>query len=98
MRLLLIALVAACAVAQSDKIKNVVLLMEENRSFDHLLGWLRRERPDIDGLTGGESNPLDPATPGSKTINVSDDALYVDPYDPDHRCGVRMRHADGQQL
>jgi phospholipase C len=31
--------------------------MLENRSFDCMLGWLYRDRPDFDGLTGQESNP-----------------------------------------
>lgn len=31
--------------------------MLENRSFDCMLGWLYRDRPDFDGLRGDESNP-----------------------------------------
>lgn len=43
----------------------VVVLMMENRSFDHFLGALKRDsaypgRARVDGLTGSESNP-DPA-------------------------------------
>jgi phospholipase C len=38
-------------------IEHVVVLMLENRSFDCMLGWLYRDRPDFDGLTGNESNP-----------------------------------------
>ncbi|KAI9090229.1 hypothetical protein K1719_028775 [Acacia pycnantha] len=32
-------------------IKTVVVLVMENRSFDHVLGWLKSTRPEIDGLT-----------------------------------------------
>ena len=38
-------------------IEHVVVLMLENRSFDCMLGWLYRDRPDFDGLRGGELNP-----------------------------------------
>ncbi|CBI15964.3 unnamed protein product, partial [Vitis vinifera] len=37
-------------------IKTLVVLVMENRSFDHVLGWLKSARPEIDGLTGKESN------------------------------------------
>jgi len=39
-------------------IDHIVVLMMENRSFDHMLGYLRKEggRSDIDGLRGGEKN------------------------------------------
>ncbi|MBA0678561.1 hypothetical protein Goari_019900, partial [Gossypium aridum] len=55
----------------------------ENRSFDHLLGWLKSTRPDIDGLSGRESNSVNVADPNSPFISVSDDALFVDS-DPGH--------------
>ncbi len=40
-----------------DNLKHLVVLMMENRSFDHMLGGLRAADPRIDGLTGNESNP-----------------------------------------
>jgi phospholipase C len=40
-----------------DKIKHLVVLMMENRSFDHMLGRMMRPGYPIDGLTGNESNP-----------------------------------------
>jgi phospholipase C len=42
----------------AGKIDHIVILMMENRSFDHMLGYLRTEggRTDIDGLTGKEVN------------------------------------------
>jgi phospholipase C len=39
------------------RIEHVVVLMLENRSFDCMLGWLYRDRPDFDGLRGDEANP-----------------------------------------
>jgi phospholipase C len=40
-------------------IEHIVVLMMENRSFDHMLGYLSKHggRTDIDGLRGGEKNP-----------------------------------------
>ncbi len=40
-----------------DSLKHIVVLMMENRSFDHMLGSLKAVDPRIDGLTGTESNP-----------------------------------------
>ncbi|XP_072997111.1 non-specific phospholipase C1 [Typha latifolia] len=64
-------------------IKTLVVVVMENRSFDHMLGWLRSSRPDIDGLTGFESNRLNASDPSSPEIFVSDDAVFVDS-DPGH--------------
>jgi hypothetical protein len=54
------------------------------RAFDHMLGWMKKTRPEIDGLTGNEFNLANPADPTSKKFVVSPDAEYVDAYDPDH--------------
>ncbi len=47
-----------------DSLKHIVVLMMENRSFDHMLGGLSvavengvKKYPKINGLTGNESNP-----------------------------------------
>ncbi|KAH7657114.1 phospholipase C protein [Dioscorea alata] len=64
-------------------IKTVVILVMENRSFDHILGWLKSSRPDIDGLTGRESNRLSTSDPSSPEVFVSDDAVFIDS-DPGH--------------
>jgi phospholipase C len=44
-------------VAGLDSIDHVVLVMLENRSFDHMLGFLYPKADDFDGLDGTESNP-----------------------------------------
>ena len=43
---------------QLNQIEHIVVLMMENRSFDHMLGYLSLEagRQDVDGLTGNEAN------------------------------------------
>jgi phospholipase C len=64
-------------------IKTVVVLVMENRSFDHVLGWLKSTRPDIDGLTGKEFNRVNASDPNSPEVFVSDDAVFIDS-DPGH--------------
>lgn len=64
-------------------IKTLVVLVMENRSFDHVLGWLKKTRPDIDGLTGHEWNRFNATDPNSPKVFVSDDAVFVDS-DPGH--------------
>ena len=65
----------------NPKIEHVVVLALENRSFDHLLGYLRDQDPRIDGPTGVEFNYADPSTHAGKTL-VSSDAPYVPDVDP----------------
>jgi phospholipase C len=60
-----------------SQIEHVVVLMLENRSFDHLLGFLKRELPSLDGLDGSETNPGDPGNGGSPSVSVTDNAEYV---------------------
>jgi len=49
--------------ANSSNIKHFIVLMMENRSFDHLFGY----RSGVEGLKGAESNLLDPTKPASST-------------------------------
>src|SRR6516165_3247328 len=44
------------AVTGLDSIDHVVLVMLENRSFDHMLGFLYPKSGNFDGLDGTESN------------------------------------------
>jgi len=54
--------------------------MEENRSFDHLLGHLRKTtNGKVDGLTGKEWNPVDPFNPSKGVVNISFTAADVGP-------------------
>ena len=72
--------------ASSFKIKHVVVLMEENRSFDHIFGWGKRAKPPltVDGLTGKETNPLNTSDPNTPDIAVSDHAPFINACDPNH--------------
>jgi len=74
-------------------IDHIVVLMMENRSFDHMLGYLSRDRgrADIDGLRGGEMN----------TYQGKDYPSFLLPnttflQSPDHSYeGVKRQIADG---
>lgn len=70
--------------ANSYPIKTVVVLVQENRSFDHMLGWMNTLNQEINGPTGNESNPLPASDSNSENIIFfGDKSLYVDP-DPGH--------------
>ncbi|KAG6537781.1 non-specific phospholipase C2-like [Zingiber officinale] len=69
--------------AASGPIKTVVVLVMENRSFDHMLGWMKRNNPEINGVTGQEWNPISTTDPYSRRVYFQDGAQYVDP-DPGH--------------
>jgi phospholipase C len=79
MRTLLLALLStACA----HRIKHVVVLYEENRAFDHLLGHQKVLK--VDGLKGDESNPVDRRDPSKGSVAVFDGAPYVAVEQPRH--------------
>src|SRR5580704_4556104 len=65
-----------------DNLKHIVVLMMENRSFDHMLGALKAENPQINGLTGNEANP-DTTNEPVKVQPLSEFQGQLDP-DPDH--------------
>ncbi|XP_061355197.1 non-specific phospholipase C2 [Gastrolobium bilobum] len=69
--------------AITNPIKTVVVLVMENRSFDHMLGWMKKLNPDINGVNGSESNLLSVTDPSSKRLFFKNQAQYVDP-DPGH--------------
>lgn len=64
----------------ADKIKHVIVLMEENRSFDHFFGWY----PGVNGLNGTEYNLVNASFPNGPRVYVNDLAHDVAPCDPDH--------------
>src|SRR5882672_6514412 len=64
-----------------DIVKHVVVLMLENRSFDHMLGYMKAEIPGLNGVDGTETSPEDPSNPVAPA-QVSGDAGYLD-LDPD---------------
>jgi phospholipase C len=65
-----------------DQLKHIVVLMMENRSFDHMLGSLKADNPAIDGITNQLGNP---DTTGAliKPQPLAEFQSQLDP-DPDH--------------
>jgi phospholipase C len=59
--------------------------MMENRSFDHLLGWLKQDKnPQIDGLTGTETQPRDINDASKGSLPVTRNGYDTSPSDPKH--------------
>jgi len=86
--LVVVLLLSACGSSARtptpSPIKHVVVLMLENRSFDHMLGWLHLENAEIDGLNGTEYNQIQAFNAASPKIFVNQDGFNVSPDDPKH--------------
>jgi phospholipase C len=65
-----------------DQLKHIVVLMMENRSFDHMLGSLKAVNPAIDGITANLSNP-DTTGTQIRPQALAEFQGQLDP-DPDH--------------
>jgi phospholipase C len=80
----------------NDKIQHVIVLMMENRSFDHMLGALHATNPKINGLTGSEANP----DTQNERIKVQPAAKFQGQlnHDPDHHFpGVDLQIFGGDE-
>jgi len=66
----------------SEKIDHVVVLLLENRSFDHMLGYFPSNGVPFEGLTGNEVNFENPLDGTGFSVKVSPDAPYVPDIDP----------------
>ncbi|VFQ97417.1 unnamed protein product [Cuscuta campestris] len=65
----LLLIVAVQSPSASSPIKIVVVLVMENRSFDHMLGWMKQKvNPEIDGVDGSQFNPISTAILHSLTL------------------------------
>src|SRR3989338_422915 len=78
--LCLLGTIQGQASGPSTKIKHVIALMLENRSFDHMLGLMMADDPTIEGCLPSMghmcANPLDPHNPsGSQWYSVTDQAV-----------------------
>jgi phospholipase C len=77
-----------------DQLKHVVVLMMENRSFDHMLGGLKAVDPRIDGLDGSQFN-LDTTGAHAPVQPLAQFQGQLDP-DPDHAfAGVDLQIFNG---
>ena len=71
-------------IAKFQGIKRFVVLMLENRSFDHLIGYLKAVNPKVMGLTGSEFNQKNPNSPADPPIKVGRASSFVMTFDPGH--------------
>ena len=88
LRLCLLAGLAAGVAAGSPVVKHIVVLMVENRAFDHIFGHASTPEWPINGLQGNESNPMSTENAQSKRVAVSDDCPMVNVCDPGHATPV----------
>jgi phospholipase C len=65
-----------------QNLKHIVVLMMENRSFDHMLGSLKAHDARINGLTGKEAN-IDTTNEPARVQPLAQFQSQLDP-DPDH--------------
>ena len=76
----------------SSGIEHVIVMMMENRSFDHFLGWL----PEADGRQAGLTY-LDSAGAGHSTYALAPDFQGCGHTDPDHSyAGGRVEYNGGK--
>lgn len=61
-------------------IEHVVVLMLENRAFDHMAGFF----DGVDGLDLSMSNPVNTSNPTGDRIKVGNTSPFVAPLDPNH--------------
>jgi N-acetylmuramoyl-L-alanine amidase len=80
---------AAARAAADDGIKHVVVLMLENRSFDHMLGSLRAIYPALDGIDPDNPNSnVDPEEPDQPYFQKPTSKTAIE-HDPKHEaCNV----------
>jgi phospholipase C len=87
-----------------ERIEHIVVVMMENRSFDHMLGYLMRDgMPEVNGLTGDEFNlgpdgtkvPITAFDADAHHIQHPGEALQKK-LDPDHsKPGVQIQIGPG---
>src|ERR1019366_6266401 len=76
--------VDANTIAKFQGVKRFVVLMLENRSFDHLIGYLKAVNPKVMGLTGSGFNQKNPNSPADPPIKVGRASSFVMTFDPGH--------------
>jgi phospholipase C len=80
------------------KIDHIVVVMLENRSFDHMLGYLSLEggRADVDGLAAGMTNAQ-----GGRAyapVRLPPGAFATAKLDPDHSSSAVRRQVNGGKM
>lgn len=88
------------ALINLDRVQRIFVLMLENRSFDHLCGYLRLNGvlPDLDGLRGDESNFANILPPRGQEYQIKPMADSVFPLDPPHSLNRVATQINGGQM
>ena len=88
---------AKLAPGRLANIDHIVVLTQENRSFDHMLGYLSlplekggMNRKDVDGLKGGEFNMFDGRKIGSFRLAAGDVIFSPGPPNDSERVAVQV--------
>ena len=96
--------IAPETVARLDNIDTIVVVMMENRSFDHLLGHLRQRRSGAGytGFTGDEVNEINGVTPGVRMLpatqaNIPGSVTAI-PNSPEHGIDHVIPQIDGGRM
>jgi|EP00942_MAST-04A_sp_MAST-4A-sp1_P013176 phospholipase C len=66
--------------------------MLENRAFDHMCGFF----PNVNGLKGNETNPLNTSQPTKQKVTVQKTSPYIGPIDPVHSTPATTSKIYGQ--
>ncbi|KAG8465110.1 hypothetical protein KFE25_012473 [Diacronema lutheri] len=82
------AFLLLAAATPPRKVEHVVVLLMENRAFDHIFGCAWKELPGIDGLQRGHENWVDPSDHSKGKVRATcGSAPYVCKHDLDHSFG-----------
>ncbi len=79
------------APASRASIRHVIVVMQENRSFDHYFGTF----PGADGISAGTCVPLNPADPGAGCVKPFHDRLDVNAGGPHGSLSAQVDIDDG---
>jgi phospholipase C len=79
---------------REGEIDHIVILMMENRSFDHMLGYRHFAHPETNGLTGNESNPFSQGQP----YKVHHLSATADIRSPDHGFDATLEQLGGGSM
>ena len=78
----------------STPIRHVIVLMKENRSFDHLLGKLHDRLPEVEAVPATYSNPDE----SGNAVFPSHATTTCIPFDPNHQSQSVLACIDGGKM
>jgi phospholipase C len=76
-------------------LRNIIVMMKENRGFDHLLGELHNDKPSVEAIPATFTNP-DPADGG--VVAPFHQTTTCISHDPDHQWAAMHTQVDNGQM